>query len=195
LFTGIVEATGKVIGAEGSDLEVATSIEGLAPGDSIGVNGVCLTVTSLGDGSFSADVSEETRRRTTLGSLSSGARVNLERPLAAGDRLGGHIVQGHVDGTGRVVRIEQLEASTEMSIEVDPSLLRYVIEKGSIGVDGVSLTVTSLGDSDFSVALIPHTLEVTNLGDLRPRDQVNVEVDMMAKYVEKLVKPFREDAP
>ena len=194
MFTGIIETTGKVVRAESSPLEIASSIESLDPGESISVNGVCLTVTTFGDGSFETGVSEETLRRSTLGSQTPGARVNLERPLAVGDRFGGHVVQGHVDGVGRIVRVDPLEASTEVTIGADAELLRYLVEKGSVAVDGVSLTVTAVGGSEFSVALIPHTLEVTNLGDRIPGDAVNLEVDIMAKYVEKLMKSFRSDS-
>jgi riboflavin synthase len=193
MFTGIIETTGKVVGADDGSLEIATSIQSLEPGESISVNGVCVTVTHFGDGSFETGVSEETRRRSTLGSLAPGARVNLERPLAAGERFGGHIVQGHVDGVGRILMIDPLEASTEVTIGADADPLRYVVEKGSIAVDGVSLTVTAVSGSEFSVALIPHTLEVTNLGDRIPGDAVNLEVDIMAKYVEKLMKSRRSD--
>ena len=194
MFTGIIETTGKVVRVESGTLEIATSIQGLEPGESISVNGVCVTVTASSEGSFEPDVSEETRRRSMLGSFAHGARVNLERPLAVGERFGGHIVQGHVDGVGRILMVDRLEASTEMTIAAEGDLLKYVVEKGSIAVDGVSLTVTAVSGSEFSVALIPHTLEVTNLGDRSPADEVNLEVDIMAKYVEKLMKSLRSES-
>jgi riboflavin synthase len=192
VFTGIVEAMGQVSARQGRRLEVRCDLGGLAPGDSIAVNGVCLTVTALGEGAFTAELSEETLARTSLGGLGAGARVNLERPLAAGGRLGGHIVQGHADGTAVVARVEPRAGSVELWFEPPAALARYLVEKGSVALDGISLTVARLGSGTdagrFSVAAIPHTLAVTTLGDRRPGDIVNVEVDILAKYVESLLK-------
>jgi riboflavin synthase len=187
MFTGIIEATGKVLATRPS-LEIAVATKGLRVGDSIAINGVCVTVTSLTEESFTVDLSEETVQRSTLGSLEAGSRVNLERPMSADGSFGGHIVQGHVDGTGRISALNRMAGSTEMSIQVSGDLLRYVVEKGSVAVDGVSLTVTAVTIDAFSVSLIPHTLEATNLGDRSEGDLVNVEVDILAKYVERLMK-------
>jgi riboflavin synthase len=159
----------------------------LSEGDSVAVNGACLTATSVTPGGFTADVMEETLRRTALGSLRAGDPVNLELPLRAADRLGGHFVQGHVDGVGTVAAVEDEGFSRLVEIEADPGLMRYVVEKGSIAVDGVSLTVASLGEGTFGVSLIPETLERTTLGRASPGDSVNLEVDVLAKYVERLV--------
>jgi riboflavin synthase len=187
MFTGIIESTGKVISGH-PQLQIAAPTAGLAPGDSISINGVCVTATAVSDDSFAADLSEETLHRSTLGDLEAGSRVNLERPMAADGRFGGHIVQGHVDGTGVVSGLKTFEGSTEMSVRLGSDLVRYVVEKGSIAVDGVSLTVVAINNDEFSVSLIPHTLEATNLGDRREGDRVNIEVDVLAKYVERLTK-------
>jgi riboflavin synthase len=175
-------------------LEVASRLE-LSEGDSIAVNGVCLTATALDDGAFRADVMHETLRRSSLGSVGEGARVNLELPLRAADRLGGHFVQGHVDGLGTVREVAEDGFARVVTIEAPPELLRYVVEKGSIAVDGVSLTVAGLGDDWFSVSLIPETLERTILGAAAPGQPVNLEVDVLAKYVEKLVPPTHPRPP
>jgi len=151
------------------------------------VNGVCLTATRIANGGFAADVMEETLRRTSLGVLAPGDPVNLELPLRAGDRLDGHVVQGHVDGTGTIASLAQEEHSRVMRIEAAGELLRYVVEKGSIAVDGVSLTVSEVDPDGFFVSLIPETLERTSLGAAEPGRPVNIEVDVLAKYVEKLV--------
>lgn len=185
MFTGLVETAGHLVGAGPSRIEIESSLD-LTIGDSIAVNGVCVTVTSEGGGVFGADISEETRRRTTLGGLEAGARVNLERPLLASGRIGGHIVQGHVDGVGRVVEVLPSETGREVMFEVPEAISRYLAEKGSVAVDGVSLTVTNLNGVKFGVALVPLTLEATNLGSLREGDAVNIEVDILAKYVERL---------
>lgn len=186
MFTGIVEATGKVESAGGRTVTISSSLEGLEVGDSIAVDGVCVTITTLRDGDFTADFSEETLERTTLGGLTFGQRVNLERPLPAMGRLGGHIVQGHVDGRGTVVSME----GTILTVELPEGLERYAIEKGSIAVDGVSLTIATIGHRTrtFSVALVPYTIEETNLGERSAGDEVNIEVDLVAKYVEKLME-------
>jgi riboflavin synthase len=179
MFTGIVREVGRVAEFDGHRLVVDADTSA-AQGDSVAVDGVCLTAV---DGSQLAfDVVDETLSRTTLGGLKPGDRVNLEPALRAGDPLGGHYVQGHVDGVGRV-----RSAGTEVWIDTTPDVLRYVVIKGSITVDGVSLTVAALDDSGFGVALVPHTLAATTLGELEPGDSVNLETDVLAKYVERLV--------
>jgi len=202
MFTGIVEGTGTVAAlaaaadASGARLEVdAPWLAGqLAVGESVAVNGCCLTVAEPTPAGFAADLVAETLRRTALGGLRAGARVNLERPLPLGGRLGGHLVQGHVDGVARVLGRTPVGDGEEVQIELPPHLERYVVEKGSIAVDGVSLTVAATGPGWFTVALVPHTLEVTTLGERRPGDPVQLEVDVVAKYVERLVAPFTDRA-
>jgi len=198
VFTGIVEGTGSVAGlavagdGSGARLEVeAPWLAGdLRPGESVAVNGCCLTVAEATAAGFAADLVAETLRRTALGGLAAGARVNLERPLALGGRLGGHLVQGHVDGVARVIDRTPVGDGEEVRIELPAELQRYLVEKGSIAVDGVSLTVAGVGTGWFAVALVPHTLKVTALGDRRPGDLVQLEVDVVAKYVERLVAPW-----
>jgi riboflavin synthase len=198
VFTGIVEGTGTVAAlavaddASGARLEVeAPWLAGdLRPGESVAVNGCCLTVAEATAAGFAADLVAETLRRTALGGLAAGARVNLERPLALGGRLGGHLVQGHVDGVARVVDRTPVGDGEEVKVELPPDLARYLVEKGSIAVDGVSLTVAGVGTGWFAVALVPHTLKVTTIGDRRPGDLVQLEVDVVAKYVERLVAPW-----
>jgi riboflavin synthase len=191
MFTGLVAATGAVESldrsGEGVRLRIRTELAGdLEPGDSIAVNGVCLTaVDSDGEG-FSADVMTETLRRSSLGPLAEGDEVNLELPLRAADRLGGHMVQGHVDATGTVRTVDDDGFARIVRIGAAPEVLRYVVEKGSIAVDGVSLTVTAVDRDGFEVSLIPETLERTTLGSAAPGRVVNLEVDVLAKYVEKL---------
>jgi riboflavin synthase len=187
MFTGIVEEVGTVVAASPSRLEVAADLEELSLGESIAVNGVCLTVAGGGDRAFVANISEETARRTSLGDLSSGQPVNLERAMSSGGRFGGHIVQGHVDGVGKVKQVEELAGSVEMSFDLPAELERYLVVKGSVTVEGVSLTVANLGKGEFSVSLIPHTLASTTLGSRKPGDRVNLEVDVLAKYVERLL--------
>ncbi|MET1049868.1 MAG: riboflavin synthase [Acidimicrobiales bacterium] len=193
MFTGIVEERGTVLAIEAQGLGVrarigATAVlEGAKRGDSTAVDGCCLTVVELGDGWFEADVSDESLRRTTLGARQAGDRVNLERPLQVTDRLGGHIVQGHVDAVGEVVA-----PAPDLRIRMPEDLRRYIIEKGSITVDGVSLTVVQVTDDGFTVAVIPHTAEVTTLGAKQPGDTVNLEVDLIAKYTERLLA-FQEE--
>jgi riboflavin synthase len=190
VFTGLVQDLGTVTAVDAAEagvrLSVATGLE-LAEGDSVAVNGVCLTATALPDGGFSADVMQETLRRSSLAALAEGARVNLELPLRAADRLGGHFVQGHVDGLGTVWDVREEGFSRVLTIGAEPDLLRYVVQKGSIAVDGVSLTVSGLGDDWLQVSLIPETLERTILGGAETGQTVNLEVDVLAKYVEKLV--------
>ena len=196
MFTGIVEELGEVRSRDGARLRLGAStvLEGAAIGDSTAVNGCCLTVVAFGDDWFEADVSEETYTRTSLGDLEPGAPVNLERPVRLADRLGGHLVQGHVDAVGTVVA-----PVPDLQIRMAPDLLRYVVEKGSITVDGVSLTVVSPLDDGFTVAVIPHTAAVTTLGHRAPGDRVNLEVDVIAKYTERLLAdrtmPIQEDSP
>jgi riboflavin synthase len=188
MFTGLVQQLGTLTSLDGGRLAVTAALAGdLSEGDSVAVNGACLTATSVTPGGFTADVMEETLRRTALGSLRAGDPVNLELPLRAADRLGGHFVQGHVDGVGTVAAVHDEGFSRLVEIEADPGLMRYVVEKGSIAVDGVSLTVASLGEGAFSVSLIPETLERTTLGRAEPGGTVNLEVDVLAKYVERLV--------
>jgi riboflavin synthase len=197
MFTGIVEELGHVTDRDGSRLSVSarTVLEDSRPGSSVAVSGVCLTVVAAAqapanekEGSLGFDLSPETLARTSLGGLRAGDPVNLERPVTLLTRLGGHLVQGHVDGVGRVAGLEDSGAGAEMEIELAGDLARYVVEKGSIAVDGVSLTVTGSRDGRFGVALVPHTLAVTTLGTARVGDPVNLEVDVMAKYVEGLLR-------
>jgi len=202
MFTGIVEGTGTVAAlaaaddASGARLEVeAPFLAGdLRPGESVAVNGCCLTVAQATAAGFAADLVAETLRRTALGGLAAGDLVNLERPMALGGRLGGHLVQGHVDGVARVLDRTPAGDGQEVRIELPAELERYVVEKGSVAVDGVSLTVAGVGPGWFAVALVPHTLEVTTLGRRRPGDPVQLEVDVVAKYVERLVAPWTDRA-
>jgi riboflavin synthase len=193
LFTGIVEELGQVEKLESLADAVRISIAGplvvtdAKIGDSISVNGVCLTVTSKTNTGFTADVMQETLNRSTLGSLESGSKVNLERPVTLATRLGGHLVQGHVDGMGKIISREKSQNWDVVTIEPPKDLLKYIVEKGSITVDGTSLTVASVDDQVFTVSLIPETLAKTTLGLVAPGDRVNLEVDVMAKYVEKLM--------
>jgi riboflavin synthase len=192
MFTGLVETTAQVRrvqpDGDGVRLEVETPLAAeLAHGDSIAVNGVCLTAVEPDGERFRADVMAETLRRSSLGPLGEGDSVNVELALRAGDRLGGHMVQGHVDGTGTVESVGEEGFARVIRITCDGELLRYVVEKGSIAVDGVSLTVAAVDDSGFTVSLIPETLERTTLGAATPGRVVNLEVDVLAKYVEKLV--------
>ncbi|GHG21123.1 riboflavin synthase [Streptomyces filamentosus] len=199
MFTGIVEELGEVVAVE--QLEDASRFrlrgplvtEGARHGDSIAVNGVCLTVVESGDGEFTADVMAETLRRSSLGALEPGSRVNLERPMAVGGRLGGHIVQGHVDGTGTVLERTPSEHWELVRVGLPAALARYVVEKGSITVDGVSLTVVEVGDDWFTISLIPTTLALTTLGHKGPGAPVNLEVDVIAKYVERLLGPNAQE--
>ncbi|MFF8728704.1 riboflavin synthase [Streptomyces sp. NPDC015171] len=193
MFTGIVEELGEVTAVENLDdasrfrLRGPIVTEGAQHGDSIAVNGVCLTVVEHEGDEFTADVMAETLKRSSLGALTVGSRVNLERPTAVGARLGGHIVQGHVDGTGRVLARTPSENWEIVKISLPAELSRYVVEKGSITVDGISLTVVEAGQEHFTVSLIPTTLDLTTLGHKQPGDPVNLEVDVIAKYVERLL--------
>lgn len=172
------------------EIEAVAVLDDATLGASIAVNGCCLTAVELGEGWWAADVVEETLRRTSLGALTAGDRVNLERPVRLSDRLGGHIVQGHVDGVGTVATVEEDGFARRVRVELAPELLRYAVDRGSITLNGVSLTVAELGESWVEVSLIPETLERTNFGLMAPGDRVNVESDVVAKYVERLLAPF-----
>jgi riboflavin synthase len=193
VFTGIVEELGEVVGLTGLDDSVRLTVrgpavvEGARRGDSIAVNGVCLTVVETSGDAFTADVMRETLDRSSLGALTPGAPVNLERPMRLDGRLGGHLVQGHVDGTGVIEERTRSEHWDVVRISLPHDLARYVVHKGSITVDGVSLTVASVDEGSFTVSLIPTTLELTTLGRKQPGDPVNLEVDVVAKYVERLL--------
>lgn len=193
MFTGIIEEIGRVRalrrGARSFTLEIEARkvLEGTQVGDSIATNGVCLTVTRMDEGGFAADVMPETVERTALKRLQPGSPVNLERALTLSSRLGGHLVAGHVDATGRIAARREDDTALWLEIEAEPAVLRYVVEKGSIAIDGVSLTVARVGERSFSVSLIPHTQGVTTLHERRVGDRVNLENDMLVKYVEKLM--------
>ncbi len=196
MFTGLVQDLGRISGHELTDDGVRLTVESeLAPelsgGDSIAVNGVCLTATVVGERSFTAEVMNETLQRSSLRDAQAGTEVNLELPLRASDRLGGHVVQGHVDGIGVVAEIEDDGFARRIRVSAPDEVLRYIVSKGSVAVDGVSLTITEIDDTSFTVSLIPETLERTNLGAARPGTPVNLEVDVLAKYVEKLVRTAR----
>jgi riboflavin synthase len=192
VFTGLVADLGTVAEVHSTTDGVRLAIESplaheLHEGDSVAVNGVCLTAVALGDGAFAADVMHETLRRSSLAGLVAGDRVNLELPLRAADRLGGHFGQGHVDGLGTVEEVREDGFARVVTIGAPPEIMRYVIEKGSIAVDGVSLTISGLGEDWFQVSLIPETLERTILGEANTGTPVNLEVDVLAKYIERLV--------
>jgi len=194
MFTGIIQAVGTVaaIDVAGGDARArfAAGELGLADvrnGDSIAVNGVCLTVIDIADGVFSTDISAETLARTTLGRLRVGSRINLEKPLAFGDRLGGHLVSGHVDGIATVRSRRDAARSIELCMAVPPALSKYIAEKGAVCLDGVSLTVNRVDGAEFDVNLVPHTLHATTLNDLMPGSEVNLEVDLLARYLERLL--------
>ncbi|MEP6909032.1 MAG: riboflavin synthase [Actinomycetota bacterium] len=195
MFTGIVRERGRVAAVEGGDdarhfrIEAPGTSAQLALGDSVSVDGCCLTATAVANGTFSVTAVPESLSRTTLGRLEEGDEVNLETAIRAGAPLGGHYVQGHVDGVGKVASVEPQEEGARMWVEAPAALLRYCVEKGSIAVGGVSLTISALRDGAFEVALVPHTLAETTFGSLEPGDGVNLEVDVLAKYVEKLTRP------
>ena len=193
MFTGIVETIGTAASVSDARIRIVSDLKDLVVGESISVNGVCLTVTEPEAGAFTADISEETARRTSLGALMPGTQVNLERAMRADGRFGGHIVQGHVDGVGNVAELEELEGSSEMWFRIPVELERYLVSKGSVTVEGVSLTVASLEHGRFSVALIPHTLISTTFGTKLPGEPVNIEVDILAKYVERLLGYARSE--
>jgi riboflavin synthase len=193
MFTGIIEETGKVTAIRTGAASVRLTVEatrvlgGTRTGDSICTDGVCLTVTQLAAGRFSSDVIPETLRKTTLGDLKPGSRVNLERALSLSDRLGGHLLTGHIDGTGRIIRRWSEDNALWFAISAGQELLRYLVLKGSVAVDGISLTVAGTGSSDFTVSLIPHTQSETTLPEKQPGTLVNIECDILGKYIEKLV--------
>ena len=195
MFTGLIEDLGRVEAIDRSDdgarLRISTTLASeISDGDSIAVNGCCLTATAVDPNSFEFEAMNQTLTVTALGTVEEGTRVNLELAMKAGDRLGGHIVQGHVDGVGTVISAEDDGFARRIRVELPPELLKYVVDKGSITLSGVSLTVADLGDSWAEVSLIPETLERTNLADLAPGDRLNVECDVVAKYVERLMSPF-----
>jgi riboflavin synthase len=195
MFTGLVADIGRVESvesdADGARIRIATRLAGeIGEGDSVAVNGVCLTATGVGDGSFATEAMNQTLRVTALGGLAAGARVNLELAMKASDRLGGHIVQGHADGIATVVSSEEDGFARRLRVGLGPELTRYAVEKGSIALNGVSLTVAALGGDWAEVSLIPETLERTTLGEAAAGDELNVECDVVAKYVERLMKPF-----
>lgn len=193
MFTGIIEEIGEIAGVKRGQVSSRLAIRGkkifsdLKLGDSVAVNGVCLTATSISGDIFEADIMAETLRRTNLGGFSNGTRVNLERAMAAGGRFGGHIVSGHIDGTGRVSSLVREENAVWVRIDAEDKILRYIIEKGSIAIDGISLTVAETGPGYFKVSIIPHTGEETTLLRRRPGDIVNLENDVVGKYVERLL--------
>jgi len=195
MFTGIIEEVGTVkhisVNSSGSRLAISGNIilSDLKPGDSVAVNGVCLTADNIIADTFAADIMPETLSNSSLGKLSPGSRVNLERAMYASGRFGGHIVSGHIDGTGTIFKVTKDGNAVRIRVIAASSLLRYIIKKGSITVDGVSLTVTDVGDSDFGVSVIPHTCAETTLLERRPGDTVNLENDIVAKYIERFLLP------
>ncbi len=199
MFTGIIEEMGRVrsvslAGASGKiSIEAKKVLEGTRTGDSIAVNGVCLTVVSLERDGFTADVMAETVRRSNLGQLHRGDRVNLERAMAADGRFGGHMVSGHIDGEGLIKSYRKEENAVWITVEADPGILRLIVEKGSVCIDGVSLTVAAVSEKDFQVSVIPHTGEETTLLKKKPGDRVNLENDVVGKYVERLLGASLED--
>lgn len=198
MFTGLIEEVGRIAASvhRGSMTDITIDavrvLEGTNIGDSISINGACQTVTARGSSSFTVQAVEETIRRTTLGSLKRGSPVNLERSLRLGDRLGGHLVQGHVDCAGRISRAAGTQENRLLSITAPPEMMRFIAEKGSIAIDGVSLTVTFAGSEEFGVSVIPHTLGATTLSEARAGDMVNLETDVIARYVERMLSS-RED--
>ncbi len=198
MFTGIIEEVGVIrsirMGANSAVITIQADkvMEDIHIGDSISMNGVCLTVTSFDEHSYSVDIMHESLKRTNLGLMKSGSRVNLERAMPAYGRFGGHIVAGHVDGTGRITSMKKDDNAVWIHIDTEPSVLKYIVEKGSIAIDGISLTVAAVDDRSFSVSVIPHTGANTTLLDKRPGETVNLETDMIGKYVEKLLA-FREE--
>lgn len=201
MFTGIVEEVGKIEriqkGRHSAVLSIQAEriLEDLKVGDSVAVNGVCLTATTVSSHGFTADVMHETLNRSSLAHLKSGSRVNLERAMPANGRFGGHIVAGHVDGLGKITRIQRDDTAVWYHIQAEPSILRYVVEKGSIAIDGISLTVAQVSPEGFSISAIPHTVGQTVLNERREGDLVNLENDVIGKYVEKLCSPAEEQPP
>ena len=194
MFTGIIEEIGKVINVTSGKLNIAATdvLEGMELGGSISVNGACLTVTRFDHGNFTVDIMPETKRRTSIGMLKAGDSVNLERPLTLNKPLGGHLVQGHVDGRGMISSIIRQGEASIINVEVSTEIMCYIVEKGFVAIDGISLTVVSLGAVSFAVSIIEHTLKNTTLNNRRVGDRVNIEVDIIAKYVERFNK--KDDA-
>lgn len=201
MFTGIVEEVGRIRSQRGSGDSVVLEVEGsrvfddLEVGDSVAVNGVCLTVTSIRGRSFTADVMHETLDRSSLGAIGVGGKVNLERAVRMNGRFGGHIVSGHIDGTGRITSLRYDSNAVWYKVEAPPQIMRYIVEKGSVAIDGISLTVAQVSQTAFSVSVIPHTLDETTLGSKGPGDIVNLENDVIAKYVEKMLLGGVADDP
>jgi riboflavin synthase len=200
VFTGLIQDVGSIEavekGAEGVRLRIGTRLsEELTTGDSVAVNGACLTAVEVEDGAFETEAMNQTLTVTALGELEAGTRVNLELAMRASDHLGGHIVQGHVDGVGEVISAEDDGFARRVRVRLPEGLLRHVIDKGSIALDGVSLTIAALGEGWVEVSLIPETLERTTLGDLSPGRKLNVECDLIAKHVERLMQPFGREEP
>jgi riboflavin synthase len=197
VFTGLIEDVGTVTeleaGAEGARLRIATRLGGeLEPGDSVAVNGACLTAVEADRAGFATEAMNQTLRLTSLGALQHGDRVNLELAVLAGARLGGHFVQGHVDGVAEVTEADDDGFARRLRLRIDPGLAGFVVERGSVALDGVSLTISALGDDWLEVSLIPQTLQRTNLGDAEPGRRLNVECDLVGKYVQRLMAPLRE---
>jgi riboflavin synthase len=196
MFTGIIEAVGEVVEIDNRDdfrrvrIRGGTLLDGVEAGSSIATNGVCVTATSVGDGCFTADLSRETLDRTTFGELPTGRRVNLELSMRTDARFGGHIVQGHVDGVGTIRRFDRNGDDWLLEVIFPPEHARRLVSKGSVAVDGISLTVAGLDDDAMAFAIIPYTLQNTNLGSAHPGDQVNIEFDVLAKYVERMLEPY-----
>jgi riboflavin synthase len=200
MFTGLVADVGVVegldSGPQGARLRVRTALASqISEGDSVAVNGACLTAAAAEADGFEADVMNQTLERTSLGPLEPGDRINLELPLRAGDRLGGHLVQGHVDGTGEVEAVAEDGIARRVTVRTPPELLRYLVERGSVAVDGVSLTVARLTDDGFEVSLVPETLERTTLGEAGPGTRVNLELDVVARYIERLLSGLEKEIP
>ena len=199
MFTGIVEEIGIISGIkQGKNSEILTIkakkvLEDTKIGDSIAVNGICLTVTALSSDSFTADVMHETINRSSLSKLKYGSKVNLERAMPVNGRFGGHIVSGHVDGTGTIINIKPDDNAIWYKIQANQQILKYIVEKGSITIDGISLTVAKVSETDFSISAIPHTVEQTILKEKRQGDIVNIETDILAKYIEKLLNPTQNE--
>ncbi len=198
MFTGIVEEIGIISGIkQGKNSEILTIkakkvLEDTKIGDSIAVNGICLTVTALSSDCFTADVMHETINRSSLANLKYGSKVNLERAMSANGRFGGHIVSGHVDGTGTIIKIQADDNAIWYKVQAKPQILKYIVEKGSITIDGISLTVANVSQNDFSISAIPHTIEQTILKEKKQGDIVNLENDIIAKYIEKLLNPNKQ---
>ena len=198
MFTGIIEEIGHIKAVKKQTfsqvlvIEASKVLEGADIGDSIAVNGICLTVTAIGKGQFSADVMHETVMRTSLKNIRAGSRVNLERAMSANGRFGGHIVAGHVDGTGKITEIRRDDNAVWYTIQASPQIMKYIVTKGSVTVDGISLTVAKVSETDFSISAIPHTVKITVLGERKEGDIVNLETDIIGKYVEKLITPVKE---